>query len=593
MESTATLSSGVPQTEQTAAASRPASVEGSLLPVAADTTNSASTIAHSSAELNKTIPLQESYSPWDMPPIIQPVSSSVESRTNTGLKGFSNTNTTWPLFRSKPHPTISVPVTPASLSRSNFDMAAPSTPPRNSAYSNADDSDNAMCTPTFGSGSYSRRNSAISAMALDTPPPLSLMDLESSSSHSGSSFGSTAGPGSGSQGLLIRSSEGGFSGINHGYPFPLFSMRGDISNTLSRRSSRANSVSMESRHVRKPSEDTNMSDGGNNSGSERSRRHSPAVVPYERSVRRSALLPKPKGLLKVFSQLEEEAHHNRHEYDHERETTQVRKGNGTESGPTLMDTGGVTIPRHGTPPLHLLGNMRRPSTSRLNPEQELHDFQRQQEEFDKIYQLQQLQQLSQATTHAETQAHPHPLQAMLPVQEPQNMEGPVHPSYLAQYTSMASSPSSPLLAPMSTRSKRKSSTCEERFDPYHSIHLKRRAVSPSIGPLVSHRRSPSSSPARHLTGHSRSKIASLPSPSGTGSFFRHGHGSFGMVAPGMHGGIHPTGNGHGSTTTGDSITGDGLPSNNSSSTISTTLNLQHTSRSFSELSLGMPKNQQA
>ncbi|KAG0037024.1 hypothetical protein BGZ82_003272 [Podila clonocystis] len=47
---------------------------------------------------------------------------------------------------------------------------------------------------------------------------------------------------------------------------------------------------MESRHVRKPSEDTNMSDGGNNSGSERSRRHSPAVVPFERSVRRSALL---------------------------------------------------------------------------------------------------------------------------------------------------------------------------------------------------------------------------------------------------------------------------------------------------------------
>jgi hypothetical protein len=65
-------------------------------------------------------------------------------------------------------------------------------------------------------------------------------------------------------------------------------MRGDISHT--RRSSRANSVSMESRHARKPSEDTNMSDGGNNSGSERSRRHSPAVVPFERSVRRSALL---------------------------------------------------------------------------------------------------------------------------------------------------------------------------------------------------------------------------------------------------------------------------------------------------------------
>ncbi|KAF8933279.1 hypothetical protein BGZ47_010942 [Haplosporangium gracile] len=593
MESTATLASGGPQTEQTAAASRPTSVEGSLLSVAADTGNSANTIIHSSAELGKTIPIQESYSPWDMPPIIQPVSSSAESRSNIGLKGFSNTNTTWPLFRSKPHPTISVPTTPASHSRSNFDMAAPSTPPRNSAYSNADDSDNAMCTPTFGSGSYSRRNSAISVMALDTPPPLSLMDLESSSSHSGSSFGSAAGLGSGSQGPLARSSEGGFNGINHGYPFPLFSMRGDISHTLSRRSSRANSVSMESRHVRKPSEDTNMSDGGNNSGNERSRRHSPAVVPFERSVRRSALLPKPKGLLKVFSQLEEEAHHNRHEYDHERETTQVRKGNGTESEPTLMDTGGATVPRHGTPPFHLLGNMRRPSTSRLNPEQELHDFQRQQEEFNKIYQLQQLQQLSQAATHAETQPHPHPLQAMLPVQEPQTIEGAVHASYLAQYTSMASSPSSPLLAPMSTRSKRKSSTCEERFDPYHSIHLKRRAVSPSIGPLVSHRRSPSGSPARHLTGHSRSKIASLPSPSGTASFFRHGHGPFGMVAPGMHGGVHSTGSAHGSTTTGDSVPGDGLPSSSSSSTISSTLNLQHTSRSFSELSLGMPKNQQA
>ncbi|KAF9899700.1 hypothetical protein EC991_008440, partial [Linnemannia zychae] len=68
------------------------------------------------------------------------------------------------------------------------------------------------------------------------------------------------------------------------------------------------------------------------------------------------------------------------------------------------------------------------------------------------------------------------------------MESTAHPSYLAQYSSMVSSPSSPLLAPMTARSKRKSSTCEERFDPYHSIHLKRRAVSPSIGPLVSHRR---------------------------------------------------------------------------------------------------------
>ncbi|KAF9928736.1 hypothetical protein FBU30_002154, partial [Linnemannia zychae] len=464
MESASTLVSGVSQNEQAAAVSRPTNTNGSLLPAAIDTINN--TIAHPSVELNKPSSIQESYSPWDMPPIIQPASSSAEPRANTGLKGFSNTNTTWPLFRSKPHPTISVPLTTSAHSRSTFDMAAPSTPPRNSAYSNADDSDNAMCTPTFGSGSYSRRNSAISAMALDTPPPLSLMDLESSSSHSASSFGSAVGLGSSSQGSLSRSTtENNISGTNHGYPFPLFSMRGDISHTLSRRSSRANSVSMESRHTRKPSEDTNMSDGGNNSGSERSRRHSPAVVPYERSVRRSALLPKPKGLLKVFSQLEEEAHHNRHEYDHERETTQA------------------TANRHGTPPPHALGNLRRPSTSRLNPEQELHDFQRQQEEFHKMYQLQQLQQLSQSATHTETQSHPHSLQATLPVQGPQTMESTTHPSYLAQHASMTSSPSSPLLAPMTTRSKRKSSTCEERFDPYHSIHLKRRAVSPSIGPL--------------------------------------------------------------------------------------------------------------
>jgi hypothetical protein len=67
-------------------------------------------------------------------------------------------------------------------------------------------------------------------------------------------------------------------------------MRYDAPGCLSRRSSRANSISMESRHARKPSEDACMSDGGNNSGSERSRRHSPAVVTFERSVRRSALL---------------------------------------------------------------------------------------------------------------------------------------------------------------------------------------------------------------------------------------------------------------------------------------------------------------
>ncbi|KAG0200641.1 hypothetical protein BGX28_006344 [Mortierella sp. GBA30] len=309
--------------------------------------------------------VQESYSPWDMPPIIQPISSTPDTRnsgTVSGLKGFSSTNTTWPHFRTKPHPTLSVPITSTSHSRSSFDMAAPSTPPRSSTYSNAEDSDNAMCTPTFESSNsnYSRRNSTISVMALDTPPPLSLMELESSSSSSGSSFGSTAGLGSALGGSTSRFVEPGFGSSNgHGYPFPMFSMRNDNGHGISRRSSRANSFSMESRHVRKPSEDTHMSDGGNQSGGERSRRHSPAVVPFERSVRRSALLvgyicgsqgyliafllyPKPKGLLKVFSQLEEEVHHNRHEYDHERETTQVRKGAGEESSVALMDTSEVS-----------------------------------------------------------------------------------------------------------------------------------------------------------------------------------------------------------------------------------------------------------
>ncbi|KAF9169138.1 hypothetical protein BGX21_009316, partial [Mortierella sp. AD011] len=242
---------------------------------------------------------QETYNPWDMPPIVQPVSPNPDTRGSSGLKGFANLTSTWPHFRSKPHPTISVPITPTSLSRPNFDMAAPSTPPRSSAYSNPEDYDNAMCTPTFGSSNSnnSRRNSSVSVMALDTPPPLSLMDLESSSSLPGQNFGS----GLSSNTPIARSLDSGFSG---GYPFPSFGMRYDASSNFSRRSSRANSFSMDSRHVRKPSEDINMSDGGNNSGSERSRRHSPAVVPFERSVRRSALLPKPKGLLKVFSQLE-------------------------------------------------------------------------------------------------------------------------------------------------------------------------------------------------------------------------------------------------------------------------------------------------
>lgn len=262
-----------------------------------DSSSIGSTATHDAAThtlLNKPVPgPQESYSPWDMPPIIQPATSNADTRPSAGCKGFSTLNTTWPHFRSKPHPTISVPATPTTLaSRSNFDMAAPSTPPH-SSFSNPDDSDNAMVTPTFGSSnsSYSRRNSAISVMALDTPPPLSLMDLESSSgsSLSGLSFGSS-GLGHGLPGPSLRPGESVFHGNGHGYPFPLFGMRNEVTHSISRRSSRTNSVSMESRHVRKPSEDTNMSDGGNNSGSERSRRHSPAVVPFERSVRRSALL---------------------------------------------------------------------------------------------------------------------------------------------------------------------------------------------------------------------------------------------------------------------------------------------------------------
>jgi hypothetical protein len=247
----------------------------------------------------------ESYSPWDMPPIVQPVGSAsgaaTDHRLGAGLKGFSNLNSTWPHFRSKPHPTLSVPITPTSLSRSFFDMGAPSTPPRSSTFSGAEDSDNAMCTPTFGSHSNgSRRNSAVSVMALDTPPPLSLMDLESSSSssHSGSSFGSAGMTGSAGLGSLARHGEHHYGGNNGhgGYPFPLFGMRHDTAHGFSRRSSRTNSFSMESRHVRKASEDTNMSDGGNNSGSEqRGRRHSPAVTPYDRNIGRSTLLVSTNG----------------------------------------------------------------------------------------------------------------------------------------------------------------------------------------------------------------------------------------------------------------------------------------------------------
>ncbi|KAG0019926.1 hypothetical protein BGZ81_009534 [Podila clonocystis] len=509
-----------------------------------------STTTHDTAAqtlLNKPVPgPQESYSPWDMPPIIQPATSNADTRPSAGCKGFATLNTTWPHFRSKPHPTISVPATPTTLTgRSNFDMAAPSTPPH-SSFSNPEDSDNAMVTPTFGSSNsgYSRRNSAISVMALDTPPPLSLMDLESSSgsSLSGSSFGSS-GLGHGLPGPSMRPSDSGFNGNGHGYPFPLFGMRNDVSYSISRRSSRTNSVSMESRHVRKPSEDTNMSDGGNNSGSERGRRHSPAVVPFERSVRRSALLPKPKGLLKVFTQLEEEAHHNRHEYDHERETTQVRKGATEGSDVTLMD---ATVGNGRRSPFPLEASVsRRPSSSRLNPDQELCNFQRQQEEYDKLYQMQQLQHLAQLQEQQQLerehqQSHPHPLQATVHLEQHPIEAQSGSTSSMSHHhnnASMMSSPSSPLLAPMVTRSsKRKSSTCEERFEPYNSSHLKRRAVSPSLGPIISHRRSPSSSPARsHLAGHPKSKQAMmgpLSSPSGHGSIFRQ-HGSNLSIGSGM------------------------------------------------------------
>ncbi|KAI1303404.1 hypothetical protein EDD11_005345 [Mortierella claussenii] len=504
---------------------------------------------------------QEAYSPWDMPPIIQPVTSTPDARIASGLKGFSNFNPTWPHFRSKPHPTISVPVTPISFSRPSFDMAAPSTPPRNSSYSNAEDSDNAMCTPTFGSAgsSYSRRNSAVSVMALDTPPPLSLMDLESSSSSSlpVSSFGLGVGHGSSTHGHLSRSLESSLTSGSHGYPFPPFGVRHEAPSGISRRSSRANSVSMDSRHVRKPSEDTNMSDGGNNSGSERSRRHSPAVVPFERSVRRSALFPKPKGLLKVFSQLE------------------------------------VFYMRFIWSMMFVIGALI------------LNDFQRQQEEYDKQYQIHQLQHLAQLQQQHHQQQkqqgqqpplHSHPLQATLSMPDSQEPEGPESSSYLVNSTLMSSMPSSPLQAPMVTRSKRKSSTCEERFDPYHSSHLKRRAVSPSIGPIISHRRSPSSSPARHLAGHSRSKIAALPSPSGTGSFFRHGIGPLGAVSSGSHSGIHGGALDNSSATGDDGMitsrtnsSGVLIGTTSNGSNISSNLNLQHTSRSFSELSLDIPK----
>ncbi|KAK3819661.1 MAG: hypothetical protein J3Q66DRAFT_335161, partial [Benniella sp.] len=511
--------------------------------------------------------------------------------------------TTWPHFRSKPHPTISVPLATAAHSRPGFDATAPSTP-RSAAFSNPEDSDNAMCTPTFGSSgsSLSRRNSSVSVMALDTPPPFSLMDLESSLAHPGSSFGAGAGPGPSTQGSTLRSIDSGFGGSNHGYSFPVFGMRYDAPGYLSRRSSRANSISMESRHARKPSEDACMSDGGNNSGSERSRRHSPAVVPFERSVRRSALLPKPKGLLKVFNQLEEEIHPNRHEYDHEREVTQVWKGPGDGPGMSTMETDGAASTRQDTPSPFTANGARR--MSRLNPEQELSHFQPQQEEYTKLLELQQSQHITQLhgqpqeqDQQQEHQAPPHsplPLQMPSPMQDTHDLDGST--SHGSSMTFIHPS----LQTPIVTRAKRKSSTCEDRFDPYHSNQLKRRAVSPSIGPMISHRRSPSNSPARHIAGPSRAKVAALPSPSGTGSFFKHNNHGFvgGGSALGSTSGTHSGSSAMESAgVSGDEMSISSRSSSSATSNggnngagVSSTLNLQNTSRSFSELSLDMPKD---
>lgn len=217
--------------------------------------------------------------------------------------------------------------------------------------------------------------------------------------------------------------------------------------------------------------------------------------------------------------------------------------------------------------------------------------------------MQQLQHLAQLQDQQQLerqhqQSHPHPLQATVHLEQHAIELQPGSTSFMNHHhnnVSMMSSPSSPLLAPMVTRSsKRKSSTCEERFEPYNSSHLKRRAVSPSLRPIKSHGRSPSSSPARsYLAGNPKSKQAMmgpLSSPSGHGLIFRQ-HGSNLSIGSGMVQEVagdaanqsgasgEPESNGHGESATGHSVNHGITPR------ISSTLNLQHTSRSFSELSL--------
>lgn len=183
-----------------------------------------------------------------------------------------------------------------------------------------------------------------------------------------------------------------------------------------------------------------------------------------------------------------------------------------------------------------------------------------------------------------------------PMQDTHDLDGSTNAPFVPHSSPMAFIHPSPLQTPIVTRSsKRKSSTCEDRFDPYHSNQLKRRAVSPSIGPMISHRRSPSSSPARHIAGHSRSKVTALPSPSGTGSFFRQNHGFSGNGSTlGSTSGTHSGNSGmESAVASGDEMSvssrsDSGVTSNggsNGAGGVSSTLNLQNTSRSFSELSL--------
>lgn len=207
-----------------------------------------------------------------------------------------------------------------------------------------------------------------------------------------------------------------------------------------------------------------------------------------------------------------------------------------------------------------------------------------------IQHLSQLQEQQQPERHQQT--HPHPLQATVHLEQHEAQPSPSFMNHHHNNASMMSSPCSPLLAPMVTRSsKRKSSTCEERFEPYNSSHLKRRAVSPSLGPIIRHGRSPSISPARSYLGHPKSKqgmMGPLSSPPGHGSIFRH-HGSNLSIGSGIAQEVDSTNqsgtNGSEGSGHGESAAEVHSVSHGNAPRISSSLNLQHTSRSFSELSL--------